>query len=190
MKINLTPGAYRVLSQADEFFPRERYGISAASVLLALFEETECRAFHWLTEAGLSVDKLRTKLGLITNVELPANIDAEQILSENQNSEAFVTEPVAAPNVNFDTTDSGISGSEIAKADFSAPKLSMTPGYTGPINLNTFNRTIRKKPETSSISWFLNEEPVKFAKVQPEFETAVFSVLNRVKKSSDLLDTS
>lgn len=46
------------------------------------------------------------------------------------------------------------------------------------------------KKSQSFLHWFLNEEPVRLDRVHPDFESALYVLLNRVRKKSEVLDTS
>lgn len=58
MRFDLTYASYRVLERASKrYLPMSPSEISAAKLLIALFEEEECRAADWLSQAGLSLKK-------------------------------------------------------------------------------------------------------------------------------------
>ncbi|MGL6225096.1 MAG: thiamine phosphate synthase [Thermoguttaceae bacterium] len=46
------------------------------------------------------------------------------------------------------------------------------------------------KKSPSFLHWFLNEQPVRLDRVHPDFESALYVLLNRVRKKSEVLDTS
>lgn len=61
MRFDLTHASFRVLQRSSkQQLPSFSSDISAAKLLLSLFEEEECRAADWLTEAGLSPGQFRT----------------------------------------------------------------------------------------------------------------------------------
>lgn len=58
MRFDLTHASYRVLQGASHhILPMSPSEITAAKLILALFEEEECRAADWLRQAGLSFSK-------------------------------------------------------------------------------------------------------------------------------------
>lgn len=58
MRFDLTHASYRTLERASKrYLPMSPSEISAAKLLIALFEEEECRAADWLSHAGLSLKK-------------------------------------------------------------------------------------------------------------------------------------
>ncbi|HBT77903.1 MAG TPA: hypothetical protein DEB39_13485, partial [Planctomycetaceae bacterium] len=63
MRIDLTQGSYRVLRRAGTTGYVPLAGLETTltpeKVLLALYEEEECRAAAWLAEAGLTVEQFR-----------------------------------------------------------------------------------------------------------------------------------
>ncbi|MDR0703860.1 MAG: thiamine phosphate synthase [Planctomycetaceae bacterium] len=69
MRFDLTNASYRVLDRASKYrFSAVTSEINAAKILLALFEEEECRAADWLGAAGLSSEKYCTEFGILEHL--------------------------------------------------------------------------------------------------------------------------
>jgi thiamine-phosphate pyrophosphorylase len=67
MRFDLTNASYRVFDRASRWrLPTKTSEISAAKLLLSLFEEEECRAADWLSAAGLSLEQFQTAFGIQT----------------------------------------------------------------------------------------------------------------------------
>ncbi|MDR0610259.1 MAG: thiamine phosphate synthase [Planctomycetaceae bacterium] len=70
MRFDLTNASYRVLDRASKYrLSAVTSEINAAKILLALFEEEECRAADWLGAAGLSSEKFCTEFGIQGQVD-------------------------------------------------------------------------------------------------------------------------
>ncbi|MDR1140734.1 MAG: thiamine phosphate synthase [Planctomycetaceae bacterium] len=70
MRFDLTNASYRVLDRASKYrLPEVTSEISAAKILIALFEEEESRAADWLGTAGLSLEKFYTEFGIQEHIE-------------------------------------------------------------------------------------------------------------------------
>ncbi len=201
MRINLTQGASRVLKRADEL--TQPHGISVAAVLCALFEETECRAFHWLEEAGLKIEMFRLQFGFYEGLSgtllspisappfpmgsygvppgtVPGGVDRP----ENKPVEAGTFDPIDGdkPGIkDFPTASHFHPREEPDKLDLSEKR------DTPQAPLQSFPE---KKKEHGSLTWFVNEEQLRFSKTLPEVELAVLSMLNRIRKSPEPGDTS
>lgn len=71
MRLDLTHASYRVLRRAaQQSLPIPSSEISAAGLLLALFQEEECRAADWLAEGGLTPDAFCAAFGLAPSVSV------------------------------------------------------------------------------------------------------------------------
>ena len=208
MRIDLTPGAYRVLRQADLL--TQPKGISIAAVLCALFEETECRACQWLEDAELKVEDFRLQFGfyegLPVTLELHSPVSAPMFPAGSYGvPPGAVTTPRAREDVAqsgaFESIDSGKSGTrEFSSAlsngpsdnppDVSPQQEQQEPDQLivseSPPPMSHFVRpSHRKKRESSSLEWFVNEAQVRFYKVLIEIDHAILSVLNRIHQLPD-----
>ncbi len=205
MRIDLTEGAFRILTEADRISRPK--GISVAAVLLALFEETECRAFQWLEEANIPLEDFRLKFGLYEGLAgtlqmpisapmypagdygIPPGYYQSAHASRNETVNVSAGSPGGYP-AGYDPTpepERHLTEHPHEKKDHFAPFAK-----TAPDTISPFRRGLRfaKPKEGDAISWFLNEESVRLSKVQPEFELALFAMLGRVRKQAAPLDTS
>ncbi|MDR1290613.1 MAG: hypothetical protein LBK06_05375, partial [Planctomycetaceae bacterium] len=105
MRFDLTYAAFRVLDRAS----RERLPlynsteITAAKLLIALFNEEDCRAVQWLHEAGLSLTQFRHEFDLDTLEKIAAQptllTDDDNNDNDNGNDNEIVQlqMPISAP---------------------------------------------------------------------------------------------
>lgn len=212
MRIDLTQGAFRILTRAETL--SQRQGISVAWILLALFEEEESRAFQWLEEKEIRVEEYRLNFGLYEGLSetLHSPISAPPFPMGSYGV------PPEANSTPRDLGTPGIGLSDATQREYPTgydpsvaertpgqgekenppqpaqspvpPPLAKTPPQEGFQSPRRIHDDSRAKAESSAILWFLDEEPVRFSKVQLEVDHAVFAMVNTLRRSSELLDTS
>ncbi|MGL4593747.1 MAG: thiamine phosphate synthase [Thermoguttaceae bacterium] len=92
MRFDLTHAAYRVLERAATIrVPHKDAGISAPTLLLALFDEDESRAADWLAEAGLSKKSFEIDFLLESGA---ADSEVSQIIENH----SILQSPISAPS--------------------------------------------------------------------------------------------
>lgn len=209
MRIDLTQGAYRVLRKAEELSRslEPEKGISIASLLLALFEEEESRALQWLCDSDIRIEDFRIAFGFrggkTETLEMP--ISAPLISFGSYGTPIGSTDSTKkkedAVRWTYDAEREYPTGHEPPRYE-NAPSrerpaqnreetaLPFAKDPPGDPYFSNFRNLFARKNDSGSISWFVNEESVRFAKVLPEVEIAVFTMLNRVQKKSESLDTS
>ncbi|MCL2305148.1 MAG: thiamine phosphate synthase [Planctomycetaceae bacterium] len=193
MRIDLTPGAYRVLQRADQLAKPQ--GISIAAILCALFEETECRASQWLEETGLKIGDFRLQFGFYEGLEdtLHSPVGAPMFPA---GSYGVTPETVTASRTREEIVQGGrfdpIDGGKPTFRDFPKPLEESDRFIATPIDVEPQKSVpyfaqpySGKKRESSTIDWFVNEVQVRFYKVLVEVDHAVLSILNRIYQSTD-----
>lgn len=138
MRFDLTNASYRVLTRASKYrFPAATSEISAAKILIALFEEEESRAADWLSAAGLSLEKFYAEFN-VPESNVPESIESLQSpISAPSFPVGYYGVPSGLPSVPNRTDSSAI---EASPAGNNAPSV----GHPNPETVTDNDE--RKKP--------------------------------------------
>ena len=194
MRFNLTQASHRVLERASQLrLQRGIAAISAAKLLWALFEEEECRAAHWLGEAGLSLQQFWTAFGaqiLDSPISAPSfpvgnyGIAASQYTPTNPlppdvesartgNNSPPVGNPYPEPpppnESEHDSTD------EESKQPQDAWEPSEQPKYS----LYSKQQQRRKALRQSQLQFYLDDQRINIELLTPELEDDLEMVAHR-----------
>ncbi len=198
VRLDLTQASFRVFERASRCrLPNGSSEIGTAKLLIALFEEEECRAADWLAEAGLSLDMFRQAFGL-------------------NDETATLQLPISAPP--FAVGSYGISpGQPSATVDLGPPKLDVAaaagdpppfpPDYPEPhaaewIEHEDGNAPPKPAPKTpseayslftdfhpnemfepqrqSTVRFFLDDKPVRIGRLSANWESTLQNLALRI----------
>ena len=208
MRIDLTPGAFRILQKASEMSGKN--GISVAMLALALFDETECRAYQWMTDAGITQENLRLKFGLYEELDQPLQMPisaptfpigsygvpigtAATTPDYSKNETVNISEKTQGnypPNTPFTPrTERSVNSDDKHGNQERRERFAKDPPDTlAPFRHHTRERVEKQKRE-SSISFYLDDGSVHFSSILPELEIAIYTMLERIRKTSHTPET-
>ncbi len=196
MRFDLTQAAYRVLERSSRCrLPNGSSEIVAAKLLIALFEEEECRAVDWLTEAGLSLAGFRTAFGL-----------SEEFSGEGAKKISRLESPISAPS--FPMGSYGISPGQAQPVELGPQKMELAPiaGDSPPLPAGTseaapldewteskrsrgtysiFPHFSTESGETNRgepVLFFLEDQPVRIGRLSKELESTFWMLLHHFGK--------
>ncbi|MDR1962593.1 MAG: thiamine phosphate synthase [Planctomycetaceae bacterium] len=145
MRFDLTNASYRVLDRASkQRLPAATSEISAAKILIALFEEEECRAADWLGNAGLSLEQFQTAFGIREQVEkLQSPISAPSFPVGSYGVPAGLVSP---------SERTGLSEIKASPAGNNAPAVGQP--NPEPFTKNNPEQPAEPQPENEPDTWF------------------------------------
>ncbi|MDR2704671.1 MAG: thiamine phosphate synthase, partial [Planctomycetaceae bacterium] len=201
----MTNASYRVLDRASKYrFSAVTSEINAAKILLALFEEEECRAADWLVAAGLSSEQYCTEFGILEHIEkLQSPISAPlfpvgsygvpagwSLTSERIGSSEIAASPAGnnSPPIGHPSPEPH-TANEHQNRNESPPDnepvsdtwdYSETSGRSRSYSIHSRNRGEGYEPNFHSrIRFYLDDQPVHPGRVSKELESVLEIILHR-----------
>ena len=194
MRFNLTQASYRVFERASRLrLQRGIAAISSAKLLWALFEEDECRAAHWLREAGLSLEQFKSAFGIQT---LQSPITAPSFPAGSYGISAGQYTPPASPQQDIDPARTGNNSppvgnpfpepsspddSEHEQQDEQKeqPQDTWKPSESPKYSLYSKQQRDRKSASQSRLQFYLDEQWINIGLLTPELEDDLEMVAQR-----------
>lgn len=206
MRFDLTNASYRVLTRASKYrFPETTSEISAAKILIALFEEEESRAANWLETAGLSLEKFYAEFNVYESIgTLQSPISAPSfpvgnygissglpLVSNRSDPPEIKTLPADnnAPSIRRPPTHETLTGNEHRKHNQPQPENepdtnpqnhSEPPTHHRTYSLYSQYQNENSEPNFQSrIRFYLDDQPVQPGRISKQLESALEIILHR-----------
>ncbi|MDR3198485.1 MAG: thiamine phosphate synthase [Planctomycetaceae bacterium] len=205
MRFDLTNASYRVLDRASKYrLPAATSEISAAKILIALFEEEESRAADWLVTAGLSLEKFYTEFGIREHIAtLQSPISAPSFpVGYYGIPTGLPAEPNRADSPEIEASPAGNNAPSIGRSDSETltdgehkkihepnqenePVTDTWNQSNSPTNHRTYSiysqyRNDNSEPNFQSrIRFYLDDQPVHPGRISKQLESALEIILHR-----------
>ncbi|MDR0336016.1 MAG: thiamine phosphate synthase [Planctomycetaceae bacterium] len=205
MRFDLTNASYRVLGRASTYrLSALTSEISAAKILIALFEEEESRAADWLGIAGLSLEKFCTELGIREHIEtLQSPISAPSFpvgyygvpaemspMSNRTNSSEVAASPagnnappIGHPDSETLTDDDHKNRNESQSEEESVADIwnhSDSPTRHRTYSIHSQYQNDHSEPNFQSrIRFYLDDQPVHLGRISKQLESTLEIILHR-----------
>jgi hypothetical protein len=181
VQFHLTHASYRIFGRASRL--RLQAGISAisaAKILWAIFEE-ECRAAHWLADAGLTFEQFKTAFGIQT-LQSPVSAPAFPAGSYGISPGQYPLPP--QPSAGIETASAGNNAPPVGQPfpnplppeeeniEETAADIAEQDDWkqTEPPQYTLYDKTAGKTAGQNRLHFYLDDQRADFGLIAPELE--------------------